>query len=403
MNTMQRFIHTACFLLLGLGFAQGQSSIKLSQQPTTFLYAQLNLHAGISNPGTGLQFGLPGRGSSNQLSLQLMKVHQPQLQKGYTPLVALDSWKVRTNLSYSQSTSFFETTQVLPNGGGQGPRPGPGGPEVVTVTGTTTNSHLNLNLQDAWLKFRTKWDRTSFKVGYGAISYGHHPEVDANNSFMTNIVNTDLGFSRDLGMFVKTPVGRDLDLEVGLSTGGAINSTLFQSNQTGEELENVEGPSGRWLLAGRIGQPSFKKDELGLLLAVGNISTNFGNSDQAQIRRIGAEWIHKSKEQLRVINQFTVGKTETESEGSFLSFALQNNVDLFLSPSWILGLSNALSVHNSLEEGENYLSSTLAGSLTYALSPNTRIRLNQFVTARDFEGGNNWGVSVQFIVGLGKR
>ena len=79
---MQRSIALLClFLLGGTLTSYTQNAIKLYQQPTSFIYAQLNLHTGFSNSGEGLQFGLPGRGTANQLSLQMFKVHQPLFQR----------------------------------------------------------------------------------------------------------------------------------------------------------------------------------------------------------------------------------------------------------------------------------------------------------------------------------
>lgn len=385
------------------GLLSAQNSIKLNQQSTSFFYAQLNLHTGISNPGSGVQFGLPGRGTGNQVSLQMFKVHQPLLQKGYTPLIALDSWKVRTTVGYSQSTTTFDLPIVTPNGPGGG-RPGDGGPqEPPALAGTTTNSHLNLNLQDAWVKFKTKWDRTTFKVGYAPLSYGHNPEVDANASFMTNLVSNDLGFSRDLGMYFKTPLSRGLDLEFGVSSGGAVNSTLFQTNSVEADTDAGADANGRFLVAGRIGSPSFKKNEFGLLVAVGRINANFGEDPTMEVKRIGGEWIYKFRERFKVTNQLVLGQTNTASLGNFTSLSLQNNLDFFVRPQWIMGVSNSLNLQNSQSDQADYLHSTLAASLTYAVSPHTRIRLNNFVQPKLYDGSSNWGISLQFVTGLGKR
>lgn len=412
---MKRAILILGFVLSGITLAYSQNSIKLGQQSTTFFYAQLNLHTGVSNSGSGVQFGLPGRGTGNQISVQVLKIHQPLLQKGYTPLIALDSWKVRTTFGYSQSTSTFEIVQPQNNGGGpgggQGGGPGGGGQgdgfpvqETPDLVGTTTNSHLNMNLQDAWLKFKTKWDRTTIKVGYASMSFGHHPDIDANASFMTNVVGTEFGFNRDLGVYIKTPLSRGLDLEMGLSSGGAVGNQIFRTNQNAEEPdEDIATANGRWLVAGRIGQPSFRKNELGLLFAVGNITSSFGPDPDMNIVRVGGEWIYKFRERVRLTNQVVAGQTKTESEGSFASLTLQNNLDFFASQHVIIGLSNSLNSQNSMSDGANYLKSTLAGSLTYVFSPHTRIRLNQFVVPRDYSGNSNWGISLQFVTGLGKR
>lgn len=408
-----------CVVLGSLGLAHGQNSIKLSQQSTSFFYAQMSLHAGFSNPiangsGDGLQLGLPGRGTSNQVSFQLQKIHQPLLQKGYTPLLAIDSWRLRSNLSYSQTTSTFEIAQPVvnnPNGPGPGNGGGPGQGqgaaqqgEVPVLVGESTNGHINLNLQDAWIKFKTKWDRTTIKVGYAPMSFGHNPEVDANASFMTNLVGTEFGYSRDLGMSIKTPISRDLDAEVGLYSGGVIGNPILQTNP--DEVvagEEEIGATGTWMLTGRIGQPSFKKSEVGLLMAVGNIAATFGSDPEMQVMRLGGEWVYKFRERLHATNQLVIGQTKTASEGNFVSFTMQNNLDMFVSQHWMIGVSNSLNLQNSTSDGTNYLKSTLAGSLTYAVSPHTRIRLNQFVTARDYSGGSNWGLSLQFVTGLGKR
>ena len=424
---MHRSLWAGFLLLLLAPMAHGQSAIKLGKQSTTFFYTQLNLNAGISTGPGGTQFGIPNYGPANQLAFQLMGKSQSNLQRGYVPLISLSSWRIRTSLSYSES---------------------------VDADGDKTGFR-SINLLDAWLKFGTKWDRTSFKVGYGQMTYGHNPALDPVSNFMTNMMSADLGFSRDLGVYLKTPVSRALDLEVGLTSGGWMGNTLLSTTyEFGQDPVVVvvpnEGPgggngggngggggpgggggngngggnvvvveegtettsstsfrdlsyNGTWLMSGRLGQQSFRSSEVGLIGAAGRINSHFLDGETMGVAHIGLDWVYKKQERFRLTNQFATGINSASESGSFFSFSLQNNLDVFLHGKVILSFAHSLNLQQGRDVDVNYLASTLSNSLTYVISPHTRLRLNQRITASDYSGNSGYGVYLQFVTGLGKR
>ena len=407
---MQKSIIALIIFLCAFLTAFSQNAIKLEKQKTLFLYTQLNLHTGVSNSGDGVQFGLPGRGAGNQLAFQVFSKSRDLLQKGYVPLISINSWKVKVAVGYGESSSTFTTLpgEVGP-GPGPGPRPGPGNaPQEIT----TTNNLISLNLTEAWVKFNTKWDRTTLTAGYRAIPFGHNPNLDPNSSFMTNIASSDLGMNRDLGIFIKTPISPGLDLEAGLGSGGYFNAPLFQTGDIANQVEGNETTAssvlgsaynGTWLMTGRLGQPSYLTSEVGGIFAVGSVNNHFGSDDKMFVVRVGGDWVYKIQDRFRITNQVIVGHTSTESEGNFVDFSLQNNVDVFLMRKVYLSLSNTLNLQKGVGDAPNYITSTLAGSATYAFTPHTRIRLNNYVSPIQYDGNSAWGVSAQLIVGLGKR
>lgn len=398
---MKKLMIIALALAGGISCLHAQNSIKLLQQPSTFYYLQFNSHLGITGSPEGTRFGTPGRGAANQITFQAMGRSQTRLQRGYTPLITLTGWKVRTSLVYSEA---FDGTDKQA-------------------------SFVDLRLRDAWWKFGTKWDRTSLTVGYKALPYGHNPKIDPASSFMTDIISTDLGLSRDLGVYLKTPLTRELDLELGLTSGGVLNNPLFRTESTFSTetiiINEGGGPrpgpgiptevttsetsasvlpgfayNGTWLITGRVGNPSFRKNEFGIFGAMGKLPSNYIADENATVAHIGGDWVYKHKERFRVTNQVVTGFTGSETEGGFFNFSLQNSMDVFFKQKLIYSVAHSANVNAGSES--SYTTSTLSQSLGYAINPHTRIRLNQYVTGRNY-ADNNWGVSLQFVTGLGKR
>lgn len=51
-------------------------------------------------------------------------------------------------------------------------------------------------------------------------------------SFMINPIKADLGFAQDVGAFVKTPISKNLDIEIALTSGGALTKPFLVCNIT---------------------------------------------------------------------------------------------------------------------------------------------------------------------------
>ena len=383
-----KLFNTILLIPLFIAFAGNslcaQKAIKLEKQQTTFSYVQLNLHAGyLHDPGDN-RWDLTNKSPGNQVTFQLFSKRQHRLQKGYTRLISLISWKFRFSLAYDKSVDANDIK-----------------------SGT-----FKFKLNDLWAKFGTKWDRTTITVGKRSLPYGHSPQLDPASSFMANIIKTDFGFNRDVGIFLKTPVSAVLDLECALTTGGWLNSPPFTY---GNVLKNEALPDDQsefttdfsynntWLATARLGSPSFKKHEFGLLTALGYIPSTFISDEMMHIYRIGGEWLYKHHELFKVTNQATTGPTLTATRGNFLGFNMQNSIDVFLVGKFIISFSHSLSIFGDLESENDFLSGNLAGSFTYAITPHTRLRCNLYASYKNGDTGAPRGILLQFVTGIGKR
>ncbi len=362
-----------------------QQSLKLNKQQTVFFYTQFNLHGGYVHDGLHNRIDFANRSPQNQVAFQLFSKDQNRLQQGYTRFIRPVSWKVRTSLVLDKTVTAL--------GYGQ--------------------ADVDFKLLDTWVKFGTKWDRTSITVGNKSIPYGHNPKLDPVSSFMSNIIKTDLGFAQDVGVFVKTPVSPQHDLELSVTSGGVMSAPLLvcedlvRSKKDPEAIDptvavNELSYEGTWLLTGRVGQPTYKKNEVGLIGVAGYIPSTFIDCDNNHIVRGGVDWVHKHNETFKVVNQVAVGKTISDLQGEFISFNAHSNIDVFIKGTFIISASHTLNMINDPNSDTDFLNGTVGNSFTYRVSPHTRIRLNQYYTyVRNDDA--TWGVLVQLVTGIGKR
>ena len=377
-------------LLVCSGSVRAQKNIKAEKQKTVFAYAQLNLHGGWMGGSDDYRWDLANHGPANQVAVQLYGKNQRQLQKGFTRFISLNSWKVKVSTAFSKGYS----------------------------DGSHTGS-LQLKLHDIWLKLNTRWDRTSIKIGKSGLPYGHNPKFDPVSSFMGNVLKNDLGMTQDLGVFFSTPLSRNLDLQMAVTSGGWLNDPLMSyGNLLSRYNETSTTPvvtpidlsfKGTWLITGRIGSPSFKKNEFGGLAAFGYLPSNFITNDMMYLNHIGAEWIFKYNERLKVGNQVTGGYAESRLQGGFYSMGFQTNIDLFLISRLIISFSNSVNLKEPVTVPSSETTGTggklngnLSASITYAVTPHTRIRLNHYCGYSN-QGAPDQGIYLQLVTGFGKR
>lgn len=363
----------------------GQSAIKLKKQRTRFYYVQLNLHGGFIHDDTGDRWDCASEGPKNQLAFQWVTKRNTRMQKGYIPLISLSSSKLRFTGSYDRRVGFL-------------------GRKVAD---------MRLVLLDASVKFDTKWDRTSLTVGFKQLPYGHNPQIDPVSSFMTNLINTDLGMNRDLGVFFRTPLTKRFDLDIAITSGGWLNRPLMICNNLAvNEDVNEPGPNlnvpeftylGTWMVSGRIGSASFNKNEFGMVYAVGQVNELIDQTDLNHIYRVGGEWIFKHKEKIKLINQVTAGPTVAGPTESYFSLNSMNGFDYYFKDRFVFSASHALSRHANTRNENVEMEQAFLSSLTYTVSPHTRIRFNQFFRYDTSVAEDSWGVFLQFVTGIGKR
>jgi len=313
----------------------------------------------------------------------LFSKNQKQLQKGYVKMINLQSSKIGFSIPFDKTINADNISE----------------------------GNFRLQVLDTWLKFSTKWDRTAFWVGNKSIPYGHNPRLDPVSSFMTNLIKMDIGFVQDLGVFIKTPISNNFDIELSVTSGGALNKPVLVCDNLMMDDTKAKPKfsfsnyayQGTWLVTSHIGNPTFKKDEFGINLVSGRINNTVVEDDFVQINRIGGDWVHKHYEKFKVANQLTVGHSNSDKEGHFASLNYQGSVGVYISKGFFINTSfavNYLSAFSSNLYHLNYISAT---SLTYSFSPHIRLRLNSYYSAVTEEAEERWGVLLQFVAGFGKR
>ncbi len=383
------------FILIAIMFSvpsmTGQKAIKLEKQQTKFFYAQLNLHGGFVNDINGQRWDLATQSPKNQIFIQAFGVNQKRMQKGYIKFAAINSWKLKIGFEYDNK-----------------------------VKDGFKYSKVNFKLGDAWVKVKTKWDGTSLVIGNKSIPYGHNPKIDPLVSFMINPIKKDIGFAQDLGLFFSTPISKNLGAEVSLTSGGVLNKPYLVCNDlvvSGDDQFDFEPDfefgeynyNDTWLVTGRVGTQSFKKNELGLIAVAGKIPSTQIQSDLSQIQRIGGEWVFKVNERIKMVNQAVFGLTNTSNYGDFFSTNIMNNFDFYTGKNWMFSFSHSLNLMNGDGSDDRLFNESLAGSITYVFSPHTRLRMNGFFTNIDDQlhgmamDERQAGVFLQFVTGLGKR
>jgi hypothetical protein len=373
-------------LLFFFTAGSGQKALKLGKQKTTFFYAQLNLHGGYVNDINGDRWDIATKSPKNQVVFQAYKINQRNLQRGYTRLIAVSSWKARLGLEYDN--------RVADDG--------------------IKHGNVNFKLLDTFVKFKTKWDRTSIVIGNKSIPYGHNPKIDPVVSFMINPIKMDLGFAQDIGIFVKTPVAPWADVEVSFTSGGVLNKPVLVCNNliVNDESDIDLQPrfewskynyNDTWLFTGRMGTPTYKTNELGVNAVAGNIVSTTIKNDLSRIYRGGLDWVFKYNERVKMVNQVMVGQTVTSTSGTYFSTNIQNNLDFYSGHKWMFSASHRINALSGMDVDNNLYNWSVAGSLTYAFSPHTRLRLNSFYTEVRDANEKQTGVFLQFVTGFGKR
>jgi hypothetical protein len=370
--------------LPGLGYAQ--SALKLEEQQSKFYYTQLNLHGGFIHDINGERWDFSTKSPANQAVFQVFSKNQRGMQRGYTRLINVASWKARLGFEYANFVS----------------------PEGVKT------GNIKFKMLDTWVKFKTKWDRTSITVGNKSIPYGHNPKIDPVSSFMINSIKMDLGFAQDLGIFIKTPVAKNADLEVSFTSGGVLNKpVLVCNNLIVRDQESFDlNPSftfseysyaGTWLLTSRLGSPTYKKSEFGLNVVAGHIHNTAIVNDISHIYRIGGDWVLKKNERFKIVNQAFAGATFTSTQGDFISVNIMNSIDYFTGKNWMVSASHSTNLLEPMNDEVRRLNYSIASSLSYIFSPHTRLRLNAFLTRVEDANETQCGALVQFVTGFGKR
>lgn len=358
-----------------------QNALKLSKQKTSFFYTQVNLHAGYMEDGAGSSWGLANHGPNNQVAFTYLKKNQKVLQRGYVRFASLASYKIQVAIPFTNAGFGNESDQ------------------------------LNFKLLNASLKFKTKWDRTSFSLGYKSLPYGHNPKIDPVSSFLPNPTKMDIGFAQDLGIFIKTAVSEKLDLDVSLTSGGVLNQSLVKMSHFARGAETqtktdvntgVFSYKNTWLSTVRLGNQSFNRNEWGLILVSGRVANPDLANDFSQINRFGAEWIYKHYEKIKISQQLTGGIINSEIASNHTSINYMGGAEFFILRNFVFG-TTVSHEYKAFNDGTERQDLALYNCITYNVSPHTRIRINNYFGKDLISNNQNWGLYLQFVTGFGKR
>lgn len=382
MKIINQFLILICFTIATTSASFAQKSIKQTQQKTDFFYTQLNLNSKISlddDPSWTFSETSP----YSNLNFTYRSKNQTLLQKGYTRFLHIGGSKANLALVYKNLKDD--------NGASKGA--------------------LSLQMRDVWLQVNTKWDRTSVRLGYFQLPYGHAPKIDLDNSFIAGLAGQDLGFNRDLGVLFRTPINRNFDIEASFTSGGAMSSTLHSftmNNESEYPVQNQERDffdyQNNWLATARLGNATFNKNEIGLFASVGKIRGTSVTDEQSHVYRLGGDWTYKYKERLRITNQILAGYTVGEFNQRGFNINQKIEADLFLKRTFILSFSNVLQYQDYMITHSS--KGIVVASLSYAFNPHTRLKLNIFskYNLKDkTQNPQNPSVFLQVITGFGQR
>lgn len=354
----------------------GQKSIKQEQQSTLFLYTQLNLNGGFSE-ANDYQWMFSQTNPYSNLNFTLRSKNQRLLQKGYVRFLHLSGFKASWALVYKNLNPNEKSRQ------------------------------LDLHIRDIWLKFGTKWDRTSVTIGHFALPYGHAPKMDLDNSFVRTLAAQDFGFNRDLGILFKTPLSSKLDLEAAFTMGGCMPTTglswqnLPKDTIYGSGLQVASWDDfGTWLGTFRVGNTTFNQHEFGVFGSIGRLENRTIEGTRKQVFRLGGDWTAKHKEQFRMTNQLIAG-WDVWSTGNTMLLFQKTELDYFFLRKFIVSLAHNFQME--WKENTQHFNGTVVISSGYALNPHTRLKMNVYSQYSTLSEGLNPGVFFQLVTGFGRR
>lgn len=346
-------------LLCARPIAAQEFTRRLEKPRSVFFYPQLNLQAGYDSAGPGEGIALPGRGPRTQAAAEWLIKDREVIQLGYTRFLRPELYNLKAAVEVERDRS---RTALEPR----------------------------FRLYDAWARFSTKWDRTWLWAGRKPIPYGHNPQLDPQQSFLPNQAGLDLGAVRDTGLFLQTPVAKSVDLELSGTLG---HGDTFDYH-------------GGWLATSRLGHSTFLADELGLFALGGRLPRNSGTrtADPAlrSVLRAGVDWVRKSRERAKLVNQVSVGFNDGPRASDDRQIVnVLNSCEWYPSARWSFGVSHDLRLEDPETGPAVGAFGEVLGTISYAVTRDVRFRLNPFVEYRNASGRANEGVLVQLCFGCG--
>jgi len=346
---------------LPCAFAQ-EFSLRKEKPDNVFFYHQWNLHGGYHLNDSKRRWQLADDvGAKTQATFEWYGKDQKTDQIGYTKLIRPKSWNVKFGIETDPEKTDKDTINA------------------------------KVRLYGTGIKLHTKWDRTFLWLANKSIPYGHNPALDPHFGFLPNQSSEDIGISRDPGLFLQTPVNKDIDFSFALTLGKGDPYIKFDREKGEPHYFDYDGT---WLLTSRLGSPSFKTSELGVTALAGKI-----HEGDLRLWRLGADWVYKFAEKAKMVHQLSGGKNRFQVQDVTV-YNLLNNFEWFFASQWTLGMTHVLR-HESPEHGDIHREGKLYATLSYALNRQTRLRLNTFTEYEDTLGDTDKSVLLQLCYGCG--
>lgn len=369
-----RTIALAGLLAVVLGpAAEAQYTTWLEKPPQKFFFYQVNLAAGYDSQELDA-FGFADRGPRTQLNVEWLSKDPERIQRGYTRLASRSQWNLKLGLELDPAESAGEEPT------------------------------LNLRLFDAWVQLATRWDRTSFWLGHRSLPYGFNPRLDPGLSPLPSQASLDLGFSRDLGVFFRTPLSPRFDLDLAATAGGCLDRPLAAASDDDGSLRLEDRVAYRdsWLVTARLGRSRFEAREWGFFAAIGDVHRPTG--PLTETLRLGFDWVSKHREDWTIVHQLSTGEDRGDGRGERLVGNLLNSFEVYLRPRWRAGATHTYRYEDfDPAFGPREERGTIFATVSYALDRDTRLRLNPYAEYHDSTGERDAGLLVQLCTGCGWR
>lgn len=306
---MKNSIHTLALIIAALlgttCITNAQNSLTREKKSAHYPFFQIN---------TSLQYNQDGLTFANQnppsqLSFKYGYQNLAHLQKGIVKYARLDQAKLALSVVYLPSLTRSFVNQN-------------------TADSTMiTQSNFNLAINHFEFKFKTKFDRTSFRIGYIGIPYGRSPKISSEYSLIPGLAGADFKFSKDLGIRADFPITESLDLSSSLTSGGLLSGPMMSLSLVDDGLlsygiyaPNSYEYNGNWLWTTTLKSPNHMRKNFGVSIAMGNISTSHRNiRTDANVFRIAPFFVYKHKDHAVFTNQLSLGFTN-------YSFAKTKNI-----------------------------------------------------------------------------
>jgi len=380
-------------------YSFSQTSIKYSKHKNIFFYSQLSLRGGgqldLNAPSPALSFSSAAKGQRTRIMNQLFFRSKKTLQRGYIRKLGLRNGCFAFSLDYDP---FYY--------------------------GTNGNGSLQLRLMDSWLGFGTKKSRRNFWVGNRRVEYGRSHRIEAETSFMNrnSLRVRDFGFWWDLGVVYRSPLIKDVenrwDISVQLSSGGWLfngngsQGTLWfmgiDRNRDSSNFMNIYGTDlsykNTFLAIANIGRPTYSVKEWNFFGVIGNIRDQYNLDSTVMVSRLGAEYIFKKKESLKLGNQLSIGNSFYQDGKSFFAVNVNNTFDYSFLDHYVFSVCQYFGLYQGMNTTERFVDYSIVSSLAYVFNPNLKVRLNFFYDNEDhWNNRQHVGTYIQLIAGIGRR